>query len=148
MPTGSAISGGSSSGWPICNRSALTRFGCRRSFPRRWPISVMTSPITQGSMRCSARWPTSRRWQTPRMPVGSESSSISCPTIPPISIPGSSKAGVRATIQSATGTSGAIRRRTAGRLATGCRNSAAAPGNTTPRRGNIIITPSLPSSRI
>src|SRR5712664_1699206 len=53
-----------------------------------------------------------------------------------------------AMIQSATGTSGASRPRTAGRRTTGCRNSAAAPGNTTPRPGNIIITPSSPSSRI
>ena len=55
---------------------------------------------------------------------------------------------VRAIIRSATGTSGAIRRQMAGRRTTGCRNSAAAPGNMMPPRGNIIITPSLPSSRI
>ena len=37
--------------------------------------------------------------------------------------------------------------RTAGRRTTGCRNSAAAPGNMTTRPGNITITPSSPSSR-
>jgi alpha-glucosidase len=51
------------------------------------------------------------------------------------SIPGSSKAEARAIIRSVTGTSGVSLGRTAARRTTGCRNLAAAPGNTTPRRG-------------
>ena len=76
-------------------------------------------------------WTISTRWSRPRIARGSRSSSISCRTIPPTSIPGSSKAGARAIIQSATGTSGAIAGPTAARRTTGCRNSAAAPGNMT-----------------
>ena len=40
------------------------------------------------------------------------------------------------------------RSRTAARRTTGCRNSAAAPGNMMKPPGNIITTPSSPSSRI
>ena len=43
---------------------------------------------------------------------------------------------------------GVSRGRMADRRTTGCRNSAAAPGNMTRRPGNTIITLSLPSSRI
>jgi hypothetical protein len=63
-------------------------------------------------------------------------------------IRGSSKAAPRATIPGATGISGATRRQTAARRTTGCRNSAAAPGNTTKPPGNTTITPSSPSSPI
>ena len=59
----------------------------------------------------------------PRMAAVSRSFSISFPTIPPTSIPGSSKAAAPAKIPSATGTSGAIRgrRRAAEQLAVGIR---------------------------
>src|ERR1700720_1159717 len=80
------------------------------------------------------------------MTAGSKSFSTSCPTTPPTSIPGSSKAALHATIRSATGICGASRARTVPNRTTGCRNSAAAPGLTTPSRDNIIIMRSWPSS--
>ena len=55
MATASATLPASSSGCLICKRSASTRSGCRRFFPRRWPISATTFPTTSGSIRCSAR---------------------------------------------------------------------------------------------
>jgi glycosidase len=51
---------------------------------------------------------------------------------PMTSIPGSWQAGLHAIIRNATGTSGVSRLRTAGYRTTGCQNSAAARGNTTP----------------
>ncbi len=54
---------------------------------------------------------------------------------------------VRAITRSGTGTSGAIRNLMAGRPTTGCRNSAAAPGNTTKPPGSTTTTPSSPRSR-
>ena len=81
------------------------------------------------SIRCSARSRTSTRWShAAHAHRACKSSSISCRTTPPTSIPGSSRAAARATIRSATGTSGATRRRTAARRTTGCPSSAAAPG--------------------
>ena len=60
----------------------------------------------------------------------------------PTSIPGSSRAAPRATIPSATGTSGAIPPPTAARPTTGSAISAARPGNGTRPPANIITTPS------
>ena len=45
----------------ISPSSASTRSGCRRSSPRRWPISATTLPTTPASIRCSARMARFRR---------------------------------------------------------------------------------------
>jgi Alpha amylase, catalytic domain len=70
------------------------------------------------------------------------------PTTAPTGIRGSSSPGRRVPIRSATGTSGAIRRETAGRRPTGFPISAAAAGNGTRRPANTITTRSSRSSRI
>jgi glycosidase len=89
----------------ICAILGSMRYGCRLSFLRRWQTSAMTFLNTVTSIQRSARFPILTI--SSRLPTMSESksSSTSCPTIPPISIPGSSKAGDRASIPSATGTS-------------------------------------------
>ena len=52
--TASATLRASARGSIISHGSASTRSGSRRSIPRRWPTSAMTSPITAASIRCSA----------------------------------------------------------------------------------------------
>ena len=140
--TASATSRGSSGGSTISPASASTRSGSRRSSPRRWPISATTSPTIAASIRASARSPISTICSRKPMRAGSRCCSTSCPTTPPTSIPGSSRAAPRATIRNATGTSGAIPRRTAGRPTTGSAISAARPGSGTRPPANITTTPS------
>jgi hypothetical protein len=77
----------------------------------------------------------------------SRSYSIWCRTTPPISIRGLSKAAPRATIPNATGTSGGMAGPRADRRTTGCRNSAAAPGNMMKRPGSITTMHFSPNSR-
>ncbi len=68
-----------------------TRSGSRRSTPRRWPISAMTSPIAgRSALRHTRRFRRSA-CATP-MHAGSRCCSTSCPTTRPTSIRGSSRA--------------------------------------------------------
>ena len=130
MATASAISPASSQRLPYLQSLGVDAVWLSPIFPSPmadfgYDISDYTGidPLfgTHGGFRRAGR--------RPRTTAASRSSSTSCRTTPPTSIPGSSKAAARATIRSATGISGAIRRRTAGRRTTGCRNSAAAPGS-------------------
>ena len=106
-------------GLPERDARASTPSGSRRSTRRRWPTSATTCPTTATSTRCSAISPRSTRWWRRRTRATSGSSSTSSRTTRPTSIPGSRRRGPRATIRTATGTSGAIRSRTARRRTTG-----------------------------
>ena len=78
----------------LCRRrSASTRSGCRRSSPRRWPISAMTSPTIAASSRCSATLadvrPAARRGPRARAEAAAR---LRAQPHAPTSIPGSSRA--------------------------------------------------------
>ena len=88
------------------------------------------SPVRHnGRFRCAGH--------KPRMKTASRSSLIWCRTTRPTSIRGLPKAGFRAIIPNATGTSGAIGSQRAARRITGCRNSVAALGSMTTRPDSI-----------
>ena len=118
--TASAICPASPAGSIISPGSASTRSGSRRSTPRRWPTSATTLPTTPASTRCSARLAdfdalvAEAHRARPQGHARFRAESHLRP-----SIRGSSSRAPRATSPSATGTSGATRRRTAGRPTTG-----------------------------
>ena len=139
--TASAICRASPRGSTMSPRSASTPSGCRPSSPRRWRTSATTSPTIATSIRCSARSAISTRWSRGACARPQGHHRPGAIRTPPTSIPGlrESRAS-RDQRQGRLVRLGRCRSPTARRPTTGCRSSAAPPGNGTAGAGSTTCT--------
>ena len=138
---------GSSSGSTISPRSGSTPSGCRRSSPRRWPISATTSPTIAG---IEPMFGTLADFDRLLAAVHARGLKLLLDFVPNHSrdrIPGSSRAARRRTSAKRDWYIWRDRRGpTAARRTTGSATSAARPGTGTRPPANITSTPSSSSS--